>query len=61
MGHWEDKLYHVLAEVNRLGVQKEFDKITDRLREEYPHMETRDLFEMGLHEIKGRSIDNTNE
>ena len=61
MGHFEDKLWFVMEEVNRLGVQKEFDKITDRLREEHPHMETRDLFEMGLHEIKGRSIDNTNE
>ena len=61
MGHFEDKLWFIMEEVNRLGVQKEFDKITDRLREENPYMETRDLFEMGLNEIKGRSTDNTNE
>ena len=53
MGHWEDKLYFILEEVNRLGVNKEFDKETDRLRETYPHMETRDLFEKALSNITG--------
>ena len=61
MGHYEDKLYFILEEVNRLGVTKEFDRITDRLREEHPYIDTRDLFEMGLNEIKGRTKDNTNE
>ncbi len=60
MGHWEDKLYFILEEVNRLGVNKEFDKETDRLRETYPHMETRDLFEKALSNITG-SKDNNNE
>ncbi len=61
MGHWEDKLWDVMNEVNRLGVQREFNRVTDRLREENPHIETRDLFEMGLNEIKNRTKDNTDE
>ncbi len=52
MGHFEDKLWFVMEEVNRLGVGKKFDKETDRLRAEYPYMETRDLFERALVNIK---------
>ena len=61
MGHYEDKLYFVLEEVNRLGVHKEFDTLTTELRDEHPYMDTRDLFEMAINEIKGRSKDNTSE
>ena len=53
MGHWEDKLYHILEEVNHLGVNKDFDKETDRLRDLHPHMETRDLFEKALNNFTG--------
>ena len=60
MGHWEDKLYHILEEVNRLGVHKRFDKESERLREEHPHMDTRDLFELALSNVTGNK-DNTNE
>ena len=60
MGHWEDKLIHIMEEVNRLGVNKQFDKETNRLRDEHPHMETRDLFEKALNNITG-SKDNNNE
>ena len=52
MGHYEDKVYYILGEVNRLGVQKEFDELTDNLRDDHPHMDTRDLFEMALNKIK---------
>ncbi len=51
MGHWEDKVYHILEDVGRLGVQKEFDKETDRLRAQNTYMETRDLFELALANI----------
>ena len=61
MGHYEDKVYHILEEVNRLGVNKEFDILTDKLRDDHPHIDTRDLFEMALDEIKGHSKDNTDE
>tara|TARA_R100000008_G_scaffold68721_1_gene45989 strand:+ start:3205 stop:3378 length:174 start_codon:yes stop_codon:yes gene_type:complete len=54
MGHFEDKLWFVMEEVNRLGVGKKFDKETDRLRGEYPYMETRDLFEKALNNIKNK-------
>ncbi len=54
MGHFEDKLWFVMEEVNRLGVGKKFDKETDRLRTEHPYMETRDLFEKALNNIKNK-------
>ena len=60
MGHWEDKLIYVMEEVNRLGVNKAFDEETSRLRDLYPHMETRDLFEKALNTITGNK-DNNNE
>ncbi len=52
MGHWEDKIIYVMEEVNRLGVQEEFNKETDRLRDSHPYMETRDLFEQALNNIR---------
>jgi len=54
MGHFEDKLWFVMEEVSRLGVGKKFDKETDRLRTEHPYMETRDLFEKALNNIKNK-------
>ena len=60
MGHFEDKLFYIMEEVNRLGVNKDFDKETTRLRDLHPHMETRDLFEKALSNITD-SKDNNNE
>ena len=52
MGHWEDKIYYILEEVSRLDIANKFNEETDKLREEHPHMDTRDLFELALNNIK---------
>jgi len=52
MGHYEDKVYHVLQEVQRLRIQRKFDKMVNALRKKHPNIETRDLFEMALNKIK---------
>jgi len=61
MGHFEDKLYFILEEVNRLGVNKDFDKETDRLRDLHPHMETRDMFELALTNIRDKKDNKKDE
>ena len=58
MGHFEDKLYFIFEEVKRLGVQKAFNKETDRLRDLHPHMETRDMFELALNNIQNKKDNN---
>jgi len=54
MGSWEDLYYEITAEVEELGLKKEFDQKLKDLRddEKYKYHEVRDRWQVALKEIK---------
>jgi|TARA_B100001564_G_C20458679_1_gene586933 hypothetical protein len=54
MGSWEDVFYEVTAEVESLGLRKEFDQKLKDLRadEKYKYTEVRDRWQVALTLIK---------
>lgn len=54
MGSWEDVFYEVTAEVEELGLRKEFDQKLRELRNDdnYKYTEVRDRWQIALSIIK---------
>ncbi len=54
MGTYEDLFYEITAEVEKLGLKKEFDKKLKELRDDdkYRYSEIRDRWQIALKEIK---------
>jgi len=54
MGTYEDLFYEITAEVEELGLRKEFDKKLKELRndDKYRYSEIRDRWQVALKEIK---------
>mgnify|MGYP003137689916 CR=1 FL=1 len=54
MGSWEDLFYEVTAEVESLGLRKEFDAKLKELRndDKYQYIEVRDRWQVALKQIK---------
>jgi len=54
MGSWEDLFYEVTAEVESLGLRKEFDEKLKELRndDKYRYVEVRDRWQVALNKIK---------
>ncbi len=54
MGSWEDVFYEVTAEVESLGLKKEFNQKLKDLRndDDYKYHEVRDRWQVALQQIK---------
>ena len=54
MGTYEDLFYEITAEIEELGLKKEFDKKLKELRDDdkYRYSEIRDRWQIALKEIK---------
>tara|TARA_B100001094_G_C18096985_1_gene753525 strand:- start:211 stop:393 length:183 start_codon:yes stop_codon:yes gene_type:complete len=54
MGTYEDLFYEITAEVEKLGLRKEFDKKLKDLRndDKYKYSEIRDRWQVALQQVK---------
>ena len=60
MGSWEDVYYEITAEVESLGLKKEFDQKLKDLRsdDKYQYHEVRDRWQVALQQIKEEQKNN---